>query len=428
MKTSLALLALLALGLFGHAAAADEIVQRPPLTPDQLEQLVSPIALYPDPLVALILPATTFPSDVVLAARFLDRGGSPDTASTEPWDDSVRALARYREVVDYLDDHLEWTRRLGQSFLDQPDAVMDAIQMVRIRARAAGLLTDTPEQHIIVEDDEVCIVPAQPSIIYVPRYDPWVICRPSIPAYGRGPFITFGVGCTVGTWLRFDCDWRARSVCIVDRPAHWYHSPRWDDRNRHREFAVTNWTRHTPYGARDNRFDRSPRVAHYEVPGRDHREWSDHNRGNDRTDNRRYSPATPVERSRNWQNGRHSDTNVQKREVLNPLIGGPVIPPVATPLPEAPRPVPSYRRPDTRGPGGNERFQPSNRVMPNRPSERVAPAVPDTVNRARPAERAAPPPVQRAETPTRADSRRDNDSPRDNSRGGRDTGRTYQLR
>ncbi len=444
MKSLLLPLLLLSSVFLGRASAADVVGQSQPLTPEQIEELVSPIALYPDPLVALILPASTFPSDIVLAARFLDRGGSPETAGTEPWDESVKSLARYGEVIDYLDDHLEWTRRLGHCFMDQPDAVMDAIQMVRIRAKAAGLLADTPEQHIIVEEDEICIVPAQPTIIYVPRYDPWIICGPSIPVYSRGPFITFGLGFTVGSWLNFDCDWRARSLRIVSRPAYWYHSPRWDDRNRYRQFAATPWSRRTPYPRHDGRFDRS-RVADYQIPGRDRRDWSERDRVDTRprTDHRpdsgRHSTGAQNDRSRDWQNRRRSETNDRSRDALNPA-GSPVIPPVATPMPEAPRPVQSYRRPDTRTPAGPERFSPDRTRNDNRtpPPARVAPErpapapAPNTMNRTRPPERAQPTPARRADPPDRSDQRSDrNSDDRSSSRrsGGRDSGRGVdQLR
>src|ERR1035438_1740559 len=40
-------------------------------TPEQLQQLVAPIALYPDSLVAQILAASTFPEQVVEADRFV---------------------------------------------------------------------------------------------------------------------------------------------------------------------------------------------------------------------------------------------------------------------------------------------------------------------------------------------------------------------
>ncbi|MBI2511428.1 MAG: DUF3300 domain-containing protein [Opitutae bacterium] len=254
MKTPLLLLACLAAFVgFGRLAAADVDDDTPPLTPDQIETLVAPIALYPDPLIALILPAATHASDVVLASRFLAGGGSPETVLSEPWDESVKVLTRYREVVDYLDRNLEWTRRLGDCFIDQPDDVMDAIQAVRARARAAGMLADTPQQEVVVESDEICILPTNPTVIYVPRYDPVVLCGPAVTSWYPRVWITFGVAYSVGPWLRYDCDWRARHVRIAQRPPAWYYQPDW--RNHHHSTNV-GWTRWSPPPRRDRDFDR----------------------------------------------------------------------------------------------------------------------------------------------------------------------------
>ncbi|MCW5549942.1 MAG: DUF3300 domain-containing protein, partial [Opitutaceae bacterium] len=182
----------------------------PPAEADaaHLEKLVSPIALYPDALVALILPASTRPSDIVLAARFLERGGRPAVAATEIWQDSVKALVHYPEVLALLDEDLAWTQELGELFLARPDAVMDAIQALRDRALKNGLLADTPEHSVIVEDGLIRIVPARATVIHVPRYDPEVLRVTRVRTYHPGPFISFGLGYGIGSWLSYDCDWR----------------------------------------------------------------------------------------------------------------------------------------------------------------------------------------------------------------------------
>jgi hypothetical protein len=253
MKTPPLLLACVAVLLgFGRLAAEDDATT--PLSPEQVETLVAPIALYPDPLVALILPSTTHPSDVVLASRFLAGGGSPENVLTEPWDESVKALSRYREVVEYLDRNLDWTRRLGDCFLEQPDDVMDAIQAVRARARAGGMLTDSPQQEVVIESDEICIVPTNPTVIYVPRYDPFALCGPIITTYYPRTWISFGVAYSVGPWLSYDCDWRARHVRIAHRPPTWYYQPDW--RRHHHSTGDVAWTRWTPPPRHDRRFER----------------------------------------------------------------------------------------------------------------------------------------------------------------------------
>jgi hypothetical protein len=349
MKTLPRFFLLLLLGLtLGRAVTAEQVVERIPLTPDQIEELVAPIALYPDPLVALILPASTFPSDIVLAARYLERGGVPDKVGNEPWDESVQSLARYREVVDYLDDHLDWTRRLGYCFLDQRDAVMDAIQEVRVRARTAGLLGDTPQQQVIVETEEIRIVPAEPTVIYVPRYDPVVLYRPAYSySHYRGSFISFGIGWSIGSWLNYDCDWRSHGIRVVHRPAHWYHRPDWHIRNRYAHHTSTHWTRRT-HSRHDDRFDRSPRRSGHGARGSDHRHGTsphrydghsrdggdrnhfDGRRDGDRRDGNRYVGHSPQQnRSRPGDERRRSEPNSPRPQVdpISRIV--PVVPPTS---------------------------------------------------------------------------------------------------
>ena len=189
-----------------------------PLTQEELKQLVGPIALYPDALIALILPASTVPSDLVLAARFVASKGDPAQAANQPWDDSVKSLVRYPDMVKWMDQNLEWTTQLGEAFLDQPADVMNTIQQLRAQARAAGTLVDTPQQKVVEEQSNIRIVPAEPEVIYVPQYDPEVVYvqRGGAYSYGSygydgsygygyypyesyaapygGPAITFGIG------------------------------------------------------------------------------------------------------------------------------------------------------------------------------------------------------------------------------------------
>ena len=192
--------------------------------PEELDKLVAPIALYPDSLVALILPSSTTSSDVVLAARFLADNGNPSEIDNQPWSDSVKSLAHYPDVVKWMDENLSWTRQMGDVFEAQPADVMTAIQRMRAQARSAGLLTDTPQQRIVTQDEEIYIEPAQPDVIYVPVYDPEVLWmrRPY-----HGSFISFGIGFGVGNWLFYDCDWRSRGIWMQHRTPGWVYRPGW---------------------------------------------------------------------------------------------------------------------------------------------------------------------------------------------------------
>ena len=62
----------------GFASQADAPTAQVPTqaaqqTPEQLQQLVAPIALYPDALVAQILAASTYPTEVVEADRWMQQ-------------------------------------------------------------------------------------------------------------------------------------------------------------------------------------------------------------------------------------------------------------------------------------------------------------------------------------------------------------------
>jgi hypothetical protein len=206
----------------------------PKLSDAQLESLLGPVALYPDALIALILPASASSSDIVLAARYLAANQDPLLIDNQEWDESVRSLARYPDVIKWLDENLAWTQQLGTVFLAQPAEVMQAVQRLRARARAAGTLIDTPQQKVITEGEVILIEPASPTVIYVPRYDPAVVYV-SRPYGWTQPSLFFGLGFGVGSWLSYDCDWRTRTIVVGDwrrrpqtvwvRPAFPYRPP-----------------------------------------------------------------------------------------------------------------------------------------------------------------------------------------------------------
>ncbi|HWT81361.1 MAG TPA: DUF3300 domain-containing protein, partial [Candidatus Methylomirabilis sp.] len=120
-----------------QAPSAGESPPPQPLTAQQLEDLVGRIALYPDDLVAIILPASTFPLDVVQADRFLqklkqDKNLKPD----ERWDESIRNLLNYPEVISMMSQDLDWTQDLGEAVVGQQADVIKAIQAFRAKAQS----------------------------------------------------------------------------------------------------------------------------------------------------------------------------------------------------------------------------------------------------------------------------------------------------
>ena len=220
----------------------------------QLDQLLGPIALYPDPLIAQILPASTLPTQIVLADRYVSGGGDPNQIDQQPWDPSVQALARYPNVLKWMDDNLNWTTDLGQAFLNQQQEVMYSIQRLRTSANNLGNLQSTPQQQVINDGGEIEIVPADPQVIYVPVYQPDQVYYQT--GYGS-PFITFGIGFPIGLWLDCDFDWGHHNLIVWGhdhpRPSNWWREP-----SRQRDTGhATVWRRDNyPVAAGVNRGDR----------------------------------------------------------------------------------------------------------------------------------------------------------------------------
>jgi hypothetical protein len=268
------------------AAAPDTTTANPDgsLTPAQLNDLLGPIALYPDALIAVILPASTEPADIVLAARFIAEQGDPALIDLQPWDDSVKALAHYPEVVKWMDDNLNWTKAMGDAFVRQPADVMKAVQQLRAQAKAAGTLVDTPQQKVVTEDSNIVIQPAQPNVIYVPQYDPAVVYVQQAYPYPY-PFIAFSAGYPVGPWLGFQCNWFNFGIWVGPwTPGIWYY-PRsywsrtvvvvagrpwhaWSPSHRVVVEANRNFARQGPAGVpRPRVIAGAPAFAHAEAPG-----------------------------------------------------------------------------------------------------------------------------------------------------------------
>ncbi|NIL93261.1 MAG: DUF3300 domain-containing protein [Woeseiaceae bacterium] len=151
----------------------EEIQEIPVISAAEIEELVGPIALYPDDLLAIVLPAATFPLQVVEAGRFL--AALEDDPSLEPdddWDDSIIALVNYPEVVELMNEDLDWTWRLGEAVVGQQSDVIAAIEKFRDQAYAAGNLKSDDYQLVAEEGGTIQITPVEEDVIYVPYYEP----------------------------------------------------------------------------------------------------------------------------------------------------------------------------------------------------------------------------------------------------------------
>lgn len=194
-----------------------------PLSPDQLQQLVAPIALYPDALVAQILAAAAYPTQIVEAERFMQQNPDlhgkdlGDAVNQQDWDPSVKALTQFPTVLANLDKNLSWTSELGDANYNQQAEVSQAIQFMRKKAQDAGHLQSTPQQTVTDQGDDVDIQPANPDVVYVPVYNPDLIYGYPVglwpgfyPWWGiGGPYLSFGVGFGIGPFFGFGWGWPA---------------------------------------------------------------------------------------------------------------------------------------------------------------------------------------------------------------------------
>lgn len=169
-------------------APAAPISAAPAMGAQDLSDLVGPIALYPDDLVAIILPAATNPLQLVQADRFLEkRKSDPKLAVDERWDDAVKSLLNYPDVVKKMSSDLDWTSALGEAVVIDQGAVLEAIQSFRRRAQAAGQLKSDDKQVIVIEQEIITIAPANPEVIYVPQYNPTTVVIAGGPYWGYYP-------------------------------------------------------------------------------------------------------------------------------------------------------------------------------------------------------------------------------------------------
>lgn len=238
--TACALVMVLAVPLSSMSQTVEEIYK-----PEELEQILAPIALYPDALLAQVLAAATYPLEVVEADRLIKENPQLqgeallEAAKDKDWDPSIKAMLAFADTLAMMDAQLEWTRKLGTAFLAQPSDCMDAVQRLRQKAYAQGNLSTTGEQVIRVEPQTqiIYVEPASPEVVYVPVYDPLMIygawSYPGYPPYYFYPerytgIAFFGgvyVGAFWGSWGAWDCNWHSRHVHVdLPRYNHFTHA------------------------------------------------------------------------------------------------------------------------------------------------------------------------------------------------------------
>jgi Protein of unknown function (DUF3300) len=189
-----------------------------PLTAEELQQLVAPIALYPDALVAQILGGSTFPDQISAADNFVHQSNLTGSSlmqavDPQPWDPSVKALTQFPSVLDNMTKNLSWTSALGEAYHTQAADVMTAIQFLRAKAQAAGNLKSGSQIVVVQQSPQTIVIQsANPQVVYVPSYNPAVVYgTPYVyPGYSTGALVAtgvlaFGAGIAVGAMMSGGC-------------------------------------------------------------------------------------------------------------------------------------------------------------------------------------------------------------------------------
>ncbi|MYM28139.1 DUF3300 domain-containing protein [Duganella sp. CY15W] len=270
-----------------NIAAAPAAAPYTPPTAEQLSQMVAPIALFPDKLVAQVLAGATYPEQITAANQWLAQNPAlkgetlQNAEAAQPWDVSVKSLTAFPGVLNQMAGNPQWTRSLGEAYVNDPNDVMNAIQAMRLRAQQAGNLKNSPQLRVSTTvrqapppdyapsaaeplayagpavipppPQTIVIEPAEPDVVYVPQYNPTVVYGEPVavypgwvrqqPAYSSENLVTtgllsFGVGVLVGAAINHHHDngWHAWGVNWgAPHPDHYDHDGGW-----HRPAVVYN--------------------------------------------------------------------------------------------------------------------------------------------------------------------------------------------
>ncbi len=241
--------------------------QGAPLSPDELQQLVAPIALYPDALVAQALAAATFPDQVAFAASWLQQNSNltgknlMQAVDAQQWDPSVKALTQFPSVLGNLAQNLTWTSALGEAYHTQAADVMAAVQVLRAKALAAGNLKSGSQLTVVQQSPQVIVIQsANPQVVYVPMYNPAVVYGyPYVtPGYSAATvaatgILAFGAGIAVGAMMSggccgwgyssWNCGWHGTTTVVYHGGAY-YGNAAW-----HGGYYGSSASAYGPYGS-----------------------------------------------------------------------------------------------------------------------------------------------------------------------------------
>jgi len=240
--------------------------QGAPLSPNELQQLVAPIALYPDALVAQVLGAATFPDQIAAADSWMQQNKNltgnalMQAVNGQPWDPAVKALTQFPSVLDNMAKNLSWTSSLGEAYHTQASAVMSAVQTLRAQAQAAGNLKSGSQITVVQESPQTIVIqPTNPQVVYVPEYNPAVVYGTPVetPGYSTGALVAtgllaFGAGIAVGAAMSssccgwgysyWNCNWHGGTVVYNNN--YYYGNNAW-----HGGYYGSSATAYGPYGS-----------------------------------------------------------------------------------------------------------------------------------------------------------------------------------
>jgi hypothetical protein len=192
------------------AAVFPQTGNAPPSTPQQLDQLLAPVALYPDALLMQVLAASVNSQEVLDGGNWLPQNQSlqgeqiDSAANSAGFGPAMMALFHFPQVVDMMCSEIDWTRQLGAAFSANQNAVLDSVQRLRLQAKQAGNLQTTSQQTVVTQQvsgqQVIVIQPTNQQVIYVPQYNPLQVYVAPAPQTSAavGALVAFGVGIAVG--------------------------------------------------------------------------------------------------------------------------------------------------------------------------------------------------------------------------------------
>src|SRR5271155_4020548 len=186
-------------------------------TPQQLDQLLAPIALYPDSLLAQITTASTNPQEILDVDNWLQQNSTltgaelTDAAEKQGFDPAFIALTNFPQVLDMMAQNIDDYATIGEAFSTDQGAVTASIQRLRAQAYAAGTLRSNSQQQVEVQQPAgqtvYVIQPANPQVVYVPQYNPTVVYVQPTSTVVTTSLISFGAGIAIGALIANNQPW-----------------------------------------------------------------------------------------------------------------------------------------------------------------------------------------------------------------------------